>query len=255
MDRKVAREKLSNLVECVWREQKGEGECLDILVEAFGAWLDEFRSTATSALSSTSTSSRDAPNLKIQDSLPTSSRTAEEEEDSHAAHRPLEEEENLPVLKEQPAGPRPYPGSSAQQQQQQIIKRTLLWSHHLLATSKRKAILTWSRELCLGGYSRPGYPGAIFVEGEIANVDEFVRRMKALKWQALQVRAEEVVRGGNGNGSSGGTKRGRICGDGSEGVVEVESLGEVVDGLRKRGDDGDDDVAEMFLRGMKISHC
>ena len=218
-------------------------------MEAFGAWLNEFCSAAVAAL--LSTSSKDALTFNNQDSPSSSSRIAEEE-DSHAAQRPFEEHEGPLALREQPTSPPPFSGPL--QQQQQIIKRTLIWSHHLLATSKRKAILTWSRELCLGGYSRPGYPGAVFVEGEIENVDEFVRRMKALKWQALQVRAEEVV--GGGTGRSGNLKRGRICGAGLEGVVEVESLGEVVDGLRKRGDDGDDgdDVADMFLRGMKISH-
>ena len=117
------------------------------------------------------------------------------------------------------------------------IKRTLLWSHHLLATSKRKDIIVWSRELHLGGYSRPGYPGAIFVEGESDCVDEFVRRIKGLRWQALQVRAEE-------EGES------RVCGDGVDGVLEVEALGEVVEGLRRK----DENVAKMFLEGMKIAH-
>lgn len=67
--------------------------------------------------------------------------------------------------------------------------------------------------------------------------------MKALRWQALQVRAEE-------------TGGGRVCGDGreGEGVVEVESLGEVVEGLRGWDVDGVGGVARMFLEGMKISH-
>lgn len=116
------------------------------------------------------------------------------------------------------------------------IKRVVIWSHHLLATSKRRDIITWSRELRLSGYSRPGYPGAVFVEGEEGDVDEFLRRLKALRWQALQVRAEEV-----------GDER--VCGTG-EGVTEVEGLGEVTEGLRGAGHG----VAEMFLEGMKIAH-
>lgn len=35
------------------------------------------------------------------------------------------------------------------------------------------------------------YPGVIVVEGEESDADEFVRRIKALQWQALQVRCEE----------------------------------------------------------------
>lgn len=37
------------------------------------------------------------------------------------------------------------------------IKRTLIWSHHLLAISKRKDIVAWSAELQLAGLSKPGY--------------------------------------------------------------------------------------------------
>lgn len=36
------------------------------------------------------------------------------------------------------------------------LKTTLLWSHHLLATSKRKDIVAWSTELSLYGLSKPG---------------------------------------------------------------------------------------------------
>lgn len=36
------------------------------------------------------------------------------------------------------------------------LKTTLLWSHHLLATSKRKDIIAWSHELELWGLARPG---------------------------------------------------------------------------------------------------
>ncbi|KAI5479367.1 DUF1115 domain containing protein [Pseudohyphozyma bogoriensis] len=70
------------------------------------------------------------------------------------------------------------------------LKEVLLWSHHLLATGKRKNIVQWARELRLWGISKPGYPGVIVVEGLASNVDEFVSRIKALNWKALQVRSE-----------------------------------------------------------------
>ncbi|BGP36354.1 hypothetical protein JCM10450v2_000253 [Rhodotorula kratochvilovae] len=70
------------------------------------------------------------------------------------------------------------------------LKTTLLWSHHLLATSKRKDIVAWSTELGLYGLAKPGYPGVIIVEGIASNVDEFVHRIKQLQWKALQVRCE-----------------------------------------------------------------
>jgi hypothetical protein len=82
------------------------------------------------------------------------------------------------------------------------LKCTLIWSHHLLATSKRKDIVAWSTELLLFGCSKPGcdpsrflprfdhrgsrdcsphfcsYPGVIVIEGSKENVDEFVWRIK-----------------------------------------------------------------------------
>jgi hypothetical protein len=36
------------------------------------------------------------------------------------------------------------------------LKRVLIWSHHLLAISKRKDIVNWASELQLWGYSKPG---------------------------------------------------------------------------------------------------
>lgn len=114
------------------------------------------------------------------------------------------------------------------------IKRVVIWSHHLLATSKRRSIVQWSRELGLGGYSRPGYPGAVFVEGEEDSVDEFVARIKELRWQALQVRASCLCEK-------------RVCRVG-QGVVELEGIGEVAEALEKSGDG----AAEMFLEGMRI---
>ncbi|KAK4057704.1 hypothetical protein OIO90_001352 [Microbotryomycetes sp. JL221] len=70
------------------------------------------------------------------------------------------------------------------------LKVVLFWSHHLLATGKRKNIVQWASELKLWGISKPGYPGVWVVEGLVADVDEFVFRIKQLNWKALQVRCE-----------------------------------------------------------------
>lgn len=126
-------------------------------------------------------------------------------------------------------------GNNGQQQHTSKIKRVVIWSHHLLATSKRKDIQAWSKELSLSGYSRPGHPGSIFVEGDEDQVDEFIRRLKQLRWQALQVRGEE-------------TADKRICGPG-DGVLEVEGLGEIAEALKKI----DAGTADLFLQAMKIA--
>ncbi|KAG8628766.1 hypothetical protein KVT40_002631 [Elsinoe batatas] len=141
-----------------------------------------------------------------------------------------------------PITPPPPPDhtSTNPTQPSQSIKLLLLWSHHLLATSKRKDILSWARELHLSGFSRPGYPGAIVIEGEDDNVDEFERRIKALRWQALQVRGEET------------SSRRILVKPGGEalGMAEVEDLSEVVKALRGC----QERLGEWFLEGMKIGH-
>lgn len=145
--------------------------------------------------------------------------------------------EYLPELTEIDASTADQSQESGQGRHQHAskIKRVVIWSHHLLATSKRKDIQAWSKELSLSGYSRPGHPGSIFVEGDEDQVDEFIRRLKQLRWQALQVRGEE-------------TAEKRICGPG-DGVLEVEGLGEIAEALKKI----DADTADLFLQAMKIA--
>lgn len=45
-----------------------------------------------------------------------------------------------------------------------VLSRRCVWFHHMLAEKKRKAIVEWGRELRLGGWSKPGYPGVLLVE-------------------------------------------------------------------------------------------
>lgn len=65
-------------------------------------------------------------------------------------------------------------------------------------------------------------------------MDEFVRRLKQLRWQALQVRGEE-------------TSEKRLCA--GDGIVEVEGLGEIAERLKVL----DQDTATLFLQAMKIT--
>jgi hypothetical protein len=56
--------------------------------------------------------------------------------------------------------------------------RRVLWMHHLLATSKRQFIVQRSRELSIAGFSKPGYPGALYLEGSVTAVESFLRELK-----------------------------------------------------------------------------
>lgn len=70
--------------------------------------------------------------------------------------------------------------------------RCVIWFHHIKALSKRKTIVQSAAELHLGGYSKPGFPGVIVCEGLQSDVEEFQQRLRALKWQAMAVRGQEL---------------------------------------------------------------
>ncbi|KAK7543877.1 hypothetical protein IWX49DRAFT_145374 [Phyllosticta citricarpa] len=119
--------------------------------------------------------------------------------------------------------------------------RVVLWMHHLLATSKRRAIVQMSRESCLAGYSRPGYPGSVYVEGEADNVRSFVDELKTMRWQAIQERASE----------SCPMSALTLISAGMKGIQEVQGLGEMAEGLKSHGEKGSE-VASFYLESMKI---
>jgi len=48
-------------------------------------------------------------------------------------------------------------------------------------------LIRQARQLQLTGFSRPGKPGIICVEGDSENVQEFWRTIKALRWQKISV--------------------------------------------------------------------
>lgn len=57
-------------------------------------------------------------------------------------------------------------GSSGgrQQERQLVLSRRCVWFHHIKNLEKRKSIVQWGRELFLGGWSKPGFPGIVLVE-------------------------------------------------------------------------------------------
>ncbi|KAL6750204.1 hypothetical protein V8C86DRAFT_878697 [Haematococcus lacustris] len=67
----------------------------------------------------------------------------------------------------------------------------VIWFHHIKSLAKRKAILQSARDLQLGGACKPGFPGVILVEGFEQDVEEFTAGIRAMRWQAMQVRGRE----------------------------------------------------------------
>ena len=64
--------------------------------------------------------------------------------------------------------------------------------HHIKSVTKRKHIVEWAGELKLGGFSKPGFPGIVVIEGLEEDAAEYVQRLKRLRWQAMAVRAEDT---------------------------------------------------------------
>lgn len=59
--------------------------------------------------------------------------------------------------------------------------RRWIWVHHITNGGRCKSIVAEARELGLGGYLKPGYPGVVVVEGSAAKCDEFVAFIKGNK--------------------------------------------------------------------------
>ncbi|KAL2429948.1 hypothetical protein ABEF95_013413 [Exophiala dermatitidis] len=101
-------------------------------------------------------------------------------------------------------------------------KTVIIWLHHLLALSKRKLAVTPSTTAHthtttgtlsssssvsgISGLTKPGYPGIMIFSGPRDLVDAHVAQLRALNWQAFQVRydsdEDEIIVSGTGGQSS-----------------------------------------------------
>lgn len=73
------------------------------------------------------------------------------------------------------------------------LGRRLIHSHHIIAQSKRKAIVELANQHNIGGYTKIGWPGVIIVEGEECDCIAYVDAIRTMRWQHLVVRGEEQV--------------------------------------------------------------
>ncbi|KAM8853412.1 RWD domain-containing protein 2B [Synchiropus picturatus] len=102
--------------------------------------------------------------------------------------------ENLPCFidKSSPAAPA-LKREAAHTAPVEGFTRLWIYSHHIYNTTKRKSILEWSRELGLSGFSMPGKPGIVCVEGAQEACEEFWSRVKVLTWKRIMIRHREDV--------------------------------------------------------------
>lgn len=102
--------------------------------------------------------------------------------------RPASEFENSTLVVEEQ-----QPSSRAAPTQE--LERIWIYSHHIKSSAKRQELIRQARQLQLSGFSRPGKPGIICVEGRPEQVQEYWRSIKALRWQKITlVRTEQRQR-------------------------------------------------------------
>ncbi|XP_056140054.1 RWD domain-containing protein 2B [Lampris incognitus] len=82
---------------------------------------------------------------------------------------------------------------SSAQKPSEIFSRVWIYSHHIYNKIKRKNILEWSKELGLSGFSMPGKPGIVCVEGPQTACEEFWSRVKVLTWKKIMIRHREDI--------------------------------------------------------------
>ncbi|XP_054754801.2 RWD domain-containing protein 2B-like [Lytechinus pictus] len=80
---------------------------------------------------------------------------------------------------------------SKKKQQPQSFTRLWIHSHHIYSRSKREDIFAWSKERGLTGFSLPGKPGIICVEGPQGEVDELWHKLRRLNWKKLTSKHRE----------------------------------------------------------------
>ncbi|RHZ86230.1 hypothetical protein Glove_53g10 [Diversispora epigaea] len=136
-----------------------------------------------------------------------------------------------------------------------LICRILIWTHHLLSLEKRKNICQWAEELEIWGYSKPGYPGIIIAEGLYDNVQEYVSRLKNLRWQAITVRSEETETFENYDDDDNNVSLKKDdykeylklkLGCNNPGISEMKNMSEISSRMKEVG------LEQMFLSSMKI---
>ena len=72
-----------------------------------------------------------------------------------------------------------------------VLGRKLIFSHHIIAKSKRKAVGDLAKDYNLGGYFKIGWPGIIIIEGREEDCQSFYDEIRRLRWQHLVLRGED----------------------------------------------------------------
>ncbi|KAF8767417.1 RWD domain-containing protein 2A [Argiope bruennichi] len=74
-----------------------------------------------------------------------------------------------------------------------VLCRLWIYSHHIFSKFKRRDILDSAQDLKLTGFSLPGKPGFICVEGTKKDCSEFHQQLKKMSWKKLSLVKEEIA--------------------------------------------------------------
>lgn len=80
---------------------------------------------------------------------------------------------------------------SCEEKKEEELVSMWLYMHHIYNKEKRKDIIHWAEELELTGFSLPGKPGVVHVEGYASNIDEYFTRLRRLSWQRMSCKVKE----------------------------------------------------------------
>lgn len=76
------------------------------------------------------------------------------------------------------------------------MSRIWLYMHHIYSKTKRKHIVDWAEDSKLTGFSLPGKPGVVCIEGDVRNTEEYFSRLRRLNWKKITCRhREEKIEG------------------------------------------------------------
>ena len=121
-----------------------------------------------------------------------------------------------------------------------VLGRRLIHSHHIIAPSKRKAIVDLAQDYNLGGCYKYGWPGIIIIEGEEAGCISYVEEIRTLRWQHLVVRGEQQIHVRDQNE----LERARAL------PSKMQDLGDDMSTIAKQCKEAG--LEELFLTSMKI---
>ncbi|KAF3922407.1 hypothetical protein AA313_de0204380 [Arthrobotrys entomopaga] len=112
-----------------------------------------------------------------------------------------------------------------------LFSRAFFMFHHIRARRKREAIRSLAESMDLRGVCKHGYPGFLYVEGKDTSIQAYIKEIKRMRWQSVEVRRKETT--DFPDKSSTDAKVTRLSGPST--VIEVESSKEMSQILRTAG--------------------